>query len=74
MRPTLRSHHEGQPTIAFQREPKVEINNNVPLPEPVIARNEDVVFVGLTVTISPLVILRAREFHPVHQALISVRA
>jgi hypothetical protein len=48
----------------------VKVDDRILLPrlEPVITGNEHVVFVGFAVTISPLVILRAGEFHPVHQA------
>jgi hypothetical protein len=48
-------HHEGEPAIALQRELMVEVNDGIlfPLLEPVITGNEDVVFVGLTIAISP---------------------
>jgi len=48
----------------------VELDNRIPFPllEPVITRNEHIVFVGFAVAISPLVILGAGEFHPAHQA------
>jgi hypothetical protein len=48
----------------------VELDDRVlfPLLEPVITRNEHIVFVGFAVAISPLVILGAGEFHPAHQA------
>ena len=48
----------------------MEVDDRILLPllEPVITGNQDVVFVSFTVAISPLVILGAGEFHPVHQA------
>ena len=48
----------------------MEVDDRIlfPLLEPVIAGNEHVVFVGFAVAIPPLVILRAGEFHPAHQA------
>ena len=63
-------HHEGEPAIALQRELMVEVNDGIlfPLLEPVITGNEDVVFVGLTIAISPLVIFGAEELHAVQQA------
>ena len=63
-------HHEGKPAIALQRELMVEVDDGILFPplKPVIAGNEDVVFVGFAVAIPPLVILRAGKFHPVHQA------
>jgi hypothetical protein len=62
-------HHEGEPAIALQRELMVEVNDRIlfPLLEPVITRNEDVVFVSFAVAIPPLVILGAGKFHPAHQ-------
>ena len=48
----------------------MEIDNGIlfPLLEPVITGNERIVFVGFALAISPVVILRAGEFHPAHQA------
>ena len=48
----------------------MEVDDGIlfPLLEPMIAGNEHVVFVDFAVAIPPLVILRAGEFHPAHQA------
>jgi hypothetical protein len=63
-------HHKGKPAIALQRELMVKVDDRIlfPLLEPVITGNEDVVFVGLTVAIPPLIILGAGEFYPAHRA------
>src|SRR4029450_13232968 len=47
----------------------VEVDDRIvfPLLKPVIAWNEDVMFVGFAVAIPPLVILGAGKVHPAHQ-------
>ena len=69
----LGGHSRGADIALYPAEARsdlVEVDDRVlfPLLEPVIAGNEDVVFVSFAVAIPPLVILRAGKFHPVHQA------
>src|SRR6266853_1253565 len=64
-------HHEGQPTIAFQREAVVEIDDRslLPLFQPEVARDPAVVFVHLAVAGAPVVELAGGHAQPAHELL-----
>src|SRR5579863_2034718 len=64
-------HHEGQPSVAFEGEALVEVQNGLLLPlfEPVIPGDHGVVFIGLAVALAPGEELAARQFEPTQEPL-----
>jgi len=62
----LVEHHEREAPVPLKRESVVEVEDGLALPvlDPVIARNERVVFVRLPVALLPVVVLAARDAEP----------
>ena len=62
-------HHEGQPPVAFQGMPSVEVEDGFLLPvfEPPVARNLAVVLVDLAVAMIPVVKLAGSQPEPAQQ-------
>ena len=67
----LIEHHEGQAPVALQRIQLVKVEDGLPFPvfEPVIARDEGVVLVGLAIAFSPVEELASGQLEPGEEAL-----
>jgi hypothetical protein len=63
-------HHERQPPIPLERELALEVEDGLALllGDPVIARNERVVLVGLPVALPPVVELALGDTNPAQEA------